>query len=1033
MSAHEQVLLMTQSDQRKNAPLNKKLQQRQSPPKNQFLPPKTKKPRQNLQKQPTQKHQLTNNPALESIFTKFGFDKLTEIQSKASPLILQKRDCLVMAPTGSGKTECSVIPIFSTIANSLDKEKNANSNNSNKNHNHGIKVLYITPLRALNRDVFRRITVYAKSSNLTIGIRHGDTPQSQRKKMTENPPDVLITTPETLVVLLSQQKMLTPLSYLQWVIIDEVHEMLSSKRGSQLSLSLERLELNARYALTRIGLSATVGNISDAAKFVSGTHRRCRVVQDRTLRKYDVDIIYVDGTISDAARVIYARIVRCDLDSPVLLFTNTRGEAEFLASVLKEIATVPVELHHGSLSKTVREETEHLLRQGSGLRIIVCTSSLELGLDIGSVELVVHYGSPRQVSKFIQRIGRSRHNRDSSARGLVITNSADDELEARAILERLTKGSIEKQRIHLKALDVLAHHMIGLSMQAGSHVIKVDATLQMIQNAYPYRDLKLDEFSKVLEQLDLSRLIIYDRENMTFSKSGRYITYHFENLSTIPDMLRFKVFDSVGRKTIGTLDQRFVGDHGEQGNIFVLRGSQWRILNVDEKSFAVNVEPLLGGHMSDSSSKTVPYWEGETMPVDYATARKVGEIRSMIKDGTFKVQNNVLGGITFEVSTCASECVAASDDNITLDDNIVDDNSLGNNIKDNITKQHTSNNKKHTSSIIAIESQKLQGVVVLHCCFGSRINATLALLLSSMISGLTGSRVDSRSDGYRIVLSSTSARISEPLLLRLLCDDYDLAKVIETSLVGTHNVNWRVWCASKKFGVTRRDEMYESKSARFLYERYVNTPIVQEAFRELFHDKYDLDGCKMILDDIKNGHIKIFWNEITDGFSKLAVPILDHTSRYYSSPSTLDKNILNSVKSRLAKTKHRIVCMRCGKWERLVETHDITGKLTCPHCRSRQITASFHSDIDLSSVVRKRVAGSKITAEEKKKFDRAWKVASLVESFGPVAITVMSGYGVGADTAARILRNMISDDADNLIKQIYEAERQYVVTRVFWD
>ena len=924
---------------------------------------------------------------LESLFATFGFEKLTAIQSKASPLILQKRDCLVVAPTGSGKTECSVIPTFFTA--SLDKKKGSYG---------GIRILYVTPLRALNRDVFRRITKYAHASNLTIGIRHGDTPQSRRKKMAENPPDVLITTPETLVVLLSQQKMLVPLASLQWVIIDEVHEVLASKRGAQLSLSLERLEINARHALTRIGLSATVGNIPDAAKFVSGTNRRCRIIQDRTLRKYDVEITYVDGTISDAARAIHARITQYGLDSPVLLFTNTRGEAEFLASVLKEVAAIPVELHHGSLSKTVREDTEHLLREGSGLRIIVCTSSLELGIDIGSVDLVVHYGSPRQVSKFVQRIGRSRHNRDASARGLIITNSADDELEAKAIFERISRGSIEQQRVHLKALDVLAHHMIGLCMQAGPHQIKVDAALQMVKKAYPYRDLELDEFSKVLEQLDLSRLITYDRTNMTFSKSGRYITYHFENLSTIPDMLRFKVFDSVGRKTIGTLDQRFVGDHGEQGNIFVLRGSQWRILNVDEKSFAVNVEPLRR-YSSDPATKTVPYWEGETMPVDYETARRVGEFRSMIRDGTLEVQNKVLGGLTFEVSA-------------------------------------HNKSKDGASTIIAVESQKLQGITILHCCFGSRINATLAVLLSFMISGLTGSRIDSRSDGYRIVLSSSSARISEPLLLRLLCDDYDdnLGKVVGSALVGTHNVNWRVWCVAKKFGVARRDDVYESRSARFLYERYKDTPIVQEALRELFHDKYDLDGCKKILDDIKNGYIQISWNDATSkGFSRLAAPILDHTSRYYSSPAALDQDILDSVKNRLARTKHRIVCMRCGRWERLVETRDVIGQLACPHCRSRQITVSFHSDIDLSSVVRKRVSGAKITADEKKKFDRAWKVASLVESFGPAAITVMSGYGVGADTAARILRNMIGDDENNLIRQIYEAERQYVVTRGYWD
>ena len=974
-----------------------------------------------------------SDPKILELFSRFGFTYLTEIQSKASPVILQRRDCLAVAPTGSGKTECSVIPIFSTMSSSKGSR--------------GIRALYVTPLRALNRDVFRRITGYAKLCGLDIGIRHGDTPQGQRKKMAENPPDIMITTPETLVVLLSQQKMLDALASLEWVIIDEVHELLASKRGAQLALSLERLELNATRPLTRIGLSATVGNMTEAAKFVAGTRRRCRIIQDRSVRKYDVDIQYVRGTISDTARAIYTRITESKLDSPVLLFANTRGEAEFLASILKEYSSVPVELHHGSLSKSVREETEQALREGSGLRIIVCTSSLELGIDIGSVDLVVHYGSPRQVSKFVQRIGRSRHVQGASARGLIITNSADDELEAKAILKRVSKGSIEQQRIHKNPLDVLAHHMIGLSMQAGPDHIRVDDALGMVQKAYPYRDLSLELFCDVLAELDSSRLIYFDREKMTFVKSGRYMMYHFENLSTIPDILRFKVSDGVGRKTIGMLDQRFVGDYGEQGNVFVLRGSQWRILNVDEKSFVVNVEPAKTAGGTPDSEKTVPYWEGESIPIDFETAQLVGKFHSMIRRGDLKVQSGVYATTaTSSIDTSADTISSSSVDHSyessdTSMMSTLEKESFTQGKSDLVSGQtkpsHTSSDHKISNHIndelvITAESQKLQGIVVLHCYFGSRINTTLSALLSSMLSALTSSHVDSRSDGYRIVLSSRTARISEPMLRRVLCDEYDLESMVGASLVGKHNVNWRVWGAARKFGAIKRDAMYGGKHAQFLYKQYADTPIVQEALRELFHDKYDLEGCRMVLERIRDGEITILWRDIVN-FSKGALPILDHTSRYYSSPAALDKEILNSVKVRLEKTAHRIVCMRCGKWERRIETRDVKGTLMCPHCRSRQITVTFHSDLDLPDVVRKRVAGKKITADQRRRFDRAWKVASLVESFGPVAVMVMSGYGVGADTAARILRNMIGDDEDNLIKQIYEAERQYVMTRGFWD
>ena len=898
---------------------------------------------------------------IASLFGSFGFDNLTEIQKKASPIVLQKKDCLIIAPTGSGKTECSVIPVFSLVKNSKKPGK--------------IKTLYITPLRALNRDVFRRITKYAHANELSIEIRHGDTTQTARRKITENPPDVLITTPETLVILLTQKKMLDALSELEWIVIDEVHELLSSERGAQLSLSIERLQITTKFPLTKIGLSATVGNFEEAGKFVVGSKRKCQIIRDSSVRKYDVEVEYVNGSISDVVDRIIEYVKEQNLDSPVLLFTNTRGEAEFLASILKEKSPINIELHHGSLSKEVREDTEISLREGKH-GIVVCTSSLELGLDIGSVELVIHYGSPRQVSKLVQRIGRSRHNRDASARGLIITNNSDDEFEARAILDRIEEGSIEEQKIHNGSLDVLAHHLVGLTMQMGE--IPVDYALKLINQAYPFRNLSLEELTDVLDLLDSNYLIFFDRTKMTFWKKGRSFKYYFENLSTIPDILKFKVFDSVGKKIIGTLDQRFVGDYGDSGNIFVLKGSQWRILNVDEKSLTVNVEPFRGGGI------TVPYWEGETIPIDYNTARKVGLFRTKVKNGSLALINKTIDELNFEVPN---------------------------------------------ESNIVVESSRSQGSIVLHSCFGTKINSTMSTLLSSMLSSMLGSMVDSRSDGYRIVLSSQS-RISEKLFMEIIKDDYDLHSIVTASLAGTHNVNWKTWCVAKKFGIVGRGAIYEKRSARFLYERYNKTSLVKEAFRELFHDKYDLAGTDKLLQKIRDNEISVKWLEV-DKFSKLAEPILDHTTKYYSSPVNLDKGILDLVKTRLAKTKHRLICARCGKWERVIETNEAKNILICPYCKGRQITATFYSDYDLSKIVRKKHEGKKLTPEEKHKFDRAWKVASLIESFGKTAITVIAGYGVGADTAARILRNMV--DEDHLFRQIYEAERQYVVTRGFWD
>ncbi len=905
------------------------------------------------------------NNLLESLLEKFhglGFSTLTEIQKKALPFIIQKKDSLIIAPTGSGKTECSVIPVFSFVSQTKQTGK--------------IKALYITPLRALNRDVFKRIIRYAESESLKIEIRHGDTSQAARKKIVALPPDVLITTPETLVILLTQVKMLNALSELEWVIIDEIHDLLSNERGSQLSISLERLQINTNHPITRIGLSATVGNIEDAAKFLVGTKRKFEIIRDKTIRKYDVEIKHVKGTISDVADFIVDYLSKLNLNSPVLLFTNTRGEAEFLASILREKSLIQVELHHGSLSQQVREETEDNLKSGKS-RLVVCTSSLELGLDIGSVELVVHYGSPRQVSKFMQRIGRSKHNKHSSAKGLIVTNNVDDELETKAILERIHEGSIEEQLIHEGSLDVLAHHLVGVSMQFDS--MSVSDALEIFRNSFLFRNLTLEDLVGVLELLESNYLIFFDKDKMIFRKTGKCYRYYFENLSTIPDILKFKVIDTVSKKIIGSLDQRFVGDFGDAGNIFVLRGSQWRIINVDESSLKVNVEPIRSGGI------TVPYWEGENIPVDYKTTSKVGKFRSKIRDGSLILPDNIITQLELQI--------------------IPDDKT------------------------IVIESVRGQGMIVIHSCFGTKTNSTLATLLSSMLSSKTGLQVDARSDAYRIVLSS-KGRISENYVRQILTDNYDLYEIVTASLGGTHNVSWRTWNVAKKFGVVGRGAIYEKKSARFLFERYFKTPLVKEALRELFHDKYDLKKTSQILDDIKSQVVQLHWLELSK-FSKLAEPILDHTTKYYSSPSSIDKGILDLVKARLFKTSHRFICARCGKWERVMKTNEIEVIPICPYCKARQIAVTFYSDYDLVKIIQKKSTGKNITPDENHRFSRAWKTASLLENFGKTALIALSGYGVGVDTASRILRNFM--DEETLYRQIYEAERQYVTTRGFWD
>jgi ATP-dependent Lhr-like helicase len=223
-------------------------------------------------------------------FNKFGFPLLTNIQNLGIKVIVRDYDSLLVAPTGSGKTEAAIVPIIKLI--SINKKEN------------GIKAIYVTPLRALNNDVLRRIVRYAKEENLTIEIRHGDTSAKNKKKITENPPDILITTPESLSVLLTISNIIKALQALKWVVIDEVHELVSNERGSHLSLSIERLQSLSNHKVTRVGLSATLGNLKEAGSFIAGSERKCAILHDKSMREYDLDVKYVQGTINDVSNFI---------------------------------------------------------------------------------------------------------------------------------------------------------------------------------------------------------------------------------------------------------------------------------------------------------------------------------------------------------------------------------------------------------------------------------------------------------------------------------------------------------------------------------------------------------------------------------------------------------------------------------------------------------------------------------------------------------------------------------------------------------
>jgi len=283
----------------------------------------------------------------------------------------------------------------------------------------------------------------------------------------------------------------------------------------------------------------------------------------------------------------------------------------------------------------------------------------------------------------MQRIGRSRHQRKRSAQGLIVTNNPDDEIECIALIRRMQNSSVEQQPIHTKSLDVLCHHLVGLSLETRNEV-NINSAFSIISKAYPFKNISLFTIEACLDILDKTGIIKYNIESKTFRRKLKSYKYYFENISMIPHILKFDVLDIISKKKIGTLDQKFVGDYCEKGNIFVLKGSQWRVISIDELKFQVNVEPLYGNKIN------VPYWVGELIPVDYYTCIKVGKIRNMIINNKITVDNSVL------------------------------------------TDFFSSFKLVPDSHNIVVETSNTQNNIIIHSTFGTKINNTLSSLFSQL-------------------------------------------------------------------------------------------------------------------------------------------------------------------------------------------------------------------------------------------------------------------------------------------------------------
>jgi ATP-dependent Lhr-like helicase len=931
------------------------------------------------------------SPRMRQALEARGFDEPTEPQRRAIPPLAAGRDALVTAPTGTGKTETAMLPVFDAV---LDRGAQF-----------GFSVLYITPLRALNRDMRDRLEWWGEVLDLEVDVRHGDTTRYQRTKQANDPPDVLVTTPETLQAMLTGEKLRTALADVEHVVIDEVHELASSKRGAQLAVGLERLvELAGDFQ--RIGLSATVGDPDEVGRFLTGDRGCTHVAVDAGSRlELQVRVPEVTdederlagqlATEPDVASHVRAVIEAVDAHQSTLIFVNTRQAAEALGSRFKALDAA-IGVHHGSLSKDARVEVEEQFKAGE-LDALLCTSSMELGIDVGRVDHVVQYGSPREVARLLQRVGRAGHRADRVSTGTVVARHADDAMESLVIARRALDDQVEPAAIHHGSLDVVANQVVGLVMDLGE--LSARRAYGVVTRAYPFRDVDEDQFKAVVREVSRNRLVWLDEDEDTISKRGGTWEYYYSNLSMIPDEETYAVRDMAGGGQIGSLDERFVKNVAEPGVTFIQRGDMWRIVEVDEEEGRVNATPV------EDPGGEIPSWIGEEIPVPFAVAQHVGRVRA---EAAARFDDGA------DVGTVARE----------LADSYPGDAHTLETALSPIAEQVAEGHPVPTDDRLVVEGER--GGAVLNAALGHQVNETLGRLLSALIGQATGSSVGLDIDPYRIDLAVPPGVRPATVVDTLLDTDPDhVESILELALKRAPALEFELSQVAATFGSLKRWEGGgESLGGPRLRAVLGDSPAFDEAIRSLFHDDLDVERAAGVIGDLRGGGRDIVSLE---GRTPLGQGGRS-SGRELLAPEHADAGVIETVRERLQNDRVRLVCLHCSEWTRRTKVKRVAEQPACPECGSTRIAALN----PWADEVVQAVQSNDRDADQEEFVRRAYRSANLVQSHGKQAVIALAARGVGPQNAARIIARL-REEEDDFYRDILAREREYARTRSFWD
>jgi ATP-dependent Lhr-like helicase len=763
------------------------------------------------------------------------FEAPTPAQELGWPAIATGEHVLIQAPTGSGKTLTAFLSAIDRLT--------ANPGN-------GLRVLYVSPLKALNYDIERNLRgpLAGLDSKLRVGIRTGDTTAKERRELVKHPPDILITTPESLYLMLTSAAR-ESLHGVETLILDEVHALAGSKRGSHLALSVERLARLTEQPFQRIGLSATQRPLEEIGRFVAGG-RPITLVDAGTRKPLDLQVVVPvedmrePGEYQSIWPSIYPELLKLvEAHRSTIVFVNNRRLAERLALRLNELAEKEIaRAHHGSLAREQRTVIEEDLKAGR-IPCLVATSSLELGIDMGAVDLVIQVESPKSVARGLQRIGRAGHELNAVSKGRIFPKFRADLLESAVVARAMRAGEIEETHIPRNPLDVLAQQIVAIAVD---EEISVDDLHDLVRRAYPFAELSRSQLENVLDMLagrypsdefaELRPRIVWDRTGGVIHAREGARRLAVTNAGTIPDRGLFGVFLVNGGGRVGELDEEMVYE-ARTGDTFLLGASTWRIEEITRDRVIVSPAPGLPG--------AVPFWKGEGVGRPYELGQKIG-------------------AASRELSALGDEAALAR-----IQDDFLLEETAARNLLTFLRDQADATGAVPSDRTIVVERFRDEigdWRVCILTPFGGRVHAPWAMAIAARVRESLGVSVQSIWSDDGIALHFPDADVpptaSELLIEPGEIEDLVVAELGDTALFGARfREN-----ASRSLLIPRRrpgertplwQQRLKAQSLLQVARRYGSFPVVLETYRECLQDVFDLPALRTVLAGIQTRQLDL--------------------------------------------------------------------------------------------------------------------------------------------------------------------------------